>query len=137
MIQTRIGDVERDAAASRLGENFAQGRLDHEEFNERLDAIWSARTRADLDQLFYDLPRQASTQRVARPAPAGRRGSRPIWPILLIAVLIGVAILKAGPWILLIAAVWFVFLRPRRRSRGVGHDHPGVRPRPSVRAFGP
>lgn len=133
----RIGDLERDAAADRLSENFAQGRLDHGEFNERLDAIWSARTRADLDQLFYDLPRPAATQRAARPVPVVRRGMSQVLPILVIAVLVGVVILKAGPWVLLIAAVWFFFLRPRRQ-RLVGHGHPGVGVRrSSVRAFGP
>ncbi len=135
MIQIRIGDLERDAAAARLGENFAQGRLNHEEFNERLDAIWSARTRADLDQLFYDLPRPAVTQRASRPAPMVRRGMRHVLPMLVIAVLVGVAILKAGPWVLLIAAVWFVFLRPRRQRR-IGHDRPGVGVSRSVRAHG-
>jgi len=32
-----------------------------------------------------------------------------------------VAIFKATPWLLLIAAVWFVFLRPRRRHAHAGH----------------
>ena len=51
-MEPRIGDAERERATARLGEHFAEGRLDHEEYDERLDAIWSARTAADLDQVF-------------------------------------------------------------------------------------
>ena len=45
--QLRIGDVERERAQAALGEHYAAGRLGHDEFSERLDRIWSARTRAD------------------------------------------------------------------------------------------
>ena len=122
MIDTRIGDAEREEAAARLGDNFAHGRLDHEEFNERLDAIWSARTRADLDQLFWDLPRPARTLSAAQPAPLARRGIPPLLPILVIAVLAGTALVQNAPWVLLIAALWFVVLRPRRCRRDQRSD---------------
>ena len=53
-----------------LAMHYTDGRLDHEEYDERLDAIWTARTRADLALLFSDLPRlQAS--------PPPRRGRAP------------------------------------------------------------
>ena len=37
-------------------EYYGDGRLDEEEFNERLDRAMKAKTRADLDGLFDDLP---------------------------------------------------------------------------------
>ncbi len=112
----RIGDVEREAATTRLGDHYAAGRLDHEEYDERLDAVWSARTRADLDQLFWDLPQTPPPVVAARPAPAVRRGMSPFVPMLVIAVLVAVAALEAAPLVLVIAAVWMLFLRPRRQA---------------------
>lgn len=116
-MEPRIGDAERDVATARLGDHFAAGRLDHAEYDERLDAIFSARTRADLDQLFWDLPHAAAPAVPPRPVPSARPGL-PRWvPMVLIALLLGVAVVKAAPVLLLIAACWFLFLRPRGRSR--------------------
>ncbi len=52
----RIGDAERDQAASMLREHHAEGRLSVEEFNERLDRALTARVMDDLIPLFADLP---------------------------------------------------------------------------------
>jgi hypothetical protein len=52
----RVGDAEREAAVAELREHFASGRLDQEELNERLSAVFAARTRGDLTALFADLP---------------------------------------------------------------------------------
>ncbi len=52
----RIGDAERDQAATYLREALAQGRLEQTEFDERVDAALRAKTQADLDPLFRDLP---------------------------------------------------------------------------------
>jgi hypothetical protein len=52
----RASDAERDAVAARLREAHAEGRLTVEEFAERLDAAFSARTRGDLALLTRDLP---------------------------------------------------------------------------------
>lgn len=118
-MDTRIGDAEREGATARLNDHFAAGRLDHEEYAERLDAIWSARTRADLDQLFWDLPRTPAPVVAARSARVARSGMPTFVPVLVIAVLVAVAVLKSAPLVLLVAAVWFVFLRPsRREARG-------------------
>ena len=64
----RIADSDRERAMADLAGHYAEGRLDHEEYDERLDAIWTARTRADLALLFSDLPRV--------PAPLPPRPSR-------------------------------------------------------------
>ena len=52
----RLGDAEREQASALLRDHYAEGRLDTEEYSERLDAVWAARTRADLRPVFADLP---------------------------------------------------------------------------------
>jgi hypothetical protein len=52
----RASDQDRDRAARQLREHHAAGRLDPEEFNERIDAVYEAKTIAELDQLTADLP---------------------------------------------------------------------------------
>src|SRR5579871_6323409 len=52
----RVSDAEREAAAAELREHFTSGRLDQEELDERLAAIFAAKTRGDLNALFTDLP---------------------------------------------------------------------------------
>jgi DUF1707 SHOCT-like domain len=52
----RIGDAERDAAATDLGEHYAAGRLTLDELNDRLDAVFSAKTLGQLTRIMADLP---------------------------------------------------------------------------------
>ena len=52
----RIGDSEREDAVRRLGEHYEAGRLSAEEHSERVEQALKARTGADLDGLFTDLP---------------------------------------------------------------------------------
>ncbi len=52
----RIGDAERDAAATDLGEHYAAGRLTLDELNERLDAVFAAKTHGQLTRIMADLP---------------------------------------------------------------------------------
>jgi hypothetical protein len=52
----RIGDAEREHTMEQLREHFAQGRLDRDELDERLDRTLAARTRRDLAQVTADLP---------------------------------------------------------------------------------
>lgn len=123
-MEPRIGDAERHDATARLGDHFAAGRLDHEEYDERLDAIWSARTGADLDQVFWDLPRAVAPVAPAWPPATRPGGGMPRFvAVLAIGVLVAVAVLEAAPWVLLLAAGWFLFLRPRRHRTHGGLDH--------------
>jgi hypothetical protein len=52
----RIGDAEREATAAILREHYAHGRLTIEEFQQRLDATFAARTELDLAMITSDLP---------------------------------------------------------------------------------
>lgn len=53
----RIGTDERQRAVDALGDHFAKGRLDPDEFEQRATAAYAARTAGELDALFRDLPR--------------------------------------------------------------------------------
>lgn len=61
----RIGDAERDRAADYLREHMSVGRLSQDEFDERVTAALQARTAADLEPLFSDLPAPRPGQDVA------------------------------------------------------------------------
>ena len=56
----RISDADREAAAARLREHYAQGRLTLEEFHRRLDAVFDATTQSQLTAIARDLPRNES-----------------------------------------------------------------------------
>jgi hypothetical protein len=58
--------------AAELREHYAQGRLSIEDFNQRLDAAYAARTRGDLDKLISDLPH---AKPAGTPLPAPPPGS--------------------------------------------------------------
>jgi Domain of unknown function (DUF1707) len=78
----RVGDSEREAVAAELREHYAQGRLTIEDFQRRLDAALTARTRGDLSKLISDLP-DAKPAGAPLPAPPGswrQHGSRASGP---------------------------------------------------------
>jgi Domain of unknown function (DUF1707)/Cell wall-active antibiotics response 4TMS YvqF len=52
----RASDADRDNAASVISNAMAEGRLTAEEHSDRLDAIYAAKTQADLVPLLDDLP---------------------------------------------------------------------------------
>ena len=75
----RIGNVEREAAVRALGEHLAEGRLDHDEYQERVSAAYAARTADDLTPLFKDLPWIGETPTVLAP-PAAPYPGPPVYP---------------------------------------------------------
>lgn len=84
----RASDADRERVAAALREHLAAGRLTLDEFNDRLDKTYAARTAGELDEVMSDLPgadlQQLPEAPVRRPVgspPAGRRppGS-PAWP---------------------------------------------------------
>ena len=52
----RASDGDRDAVAARLNEAVGDGRLTLQEFSQRLDRAYAARTRGELAPLTADLP---------------------------------------------------------------------------------
>lgn len=58
---TRASDAERERVAEYLREAVAEGRIDMDEFGERLEAAYKARTHGELAPLVSDLPTPGST----------------------------------------------------------------------------
>jgi hypothetical protein len=116
----RLSDADRDAAIARLSEHYAAGRLDKEEFDERSDAVWTAKTRGDLAPIFADLgPTPSERERSGRGSrgPWGRRGWLPVPFVPVLFLLIALTVLTHIPFILLaFFGCAFVFSRRRRRS---------------------
>jgi hypothetical protein len=75
--EMRVSDAERDAAAAELREHFASGRLDSGELDQRLTAVFAARTRGDLFALFTDLPSSGHGWSGPLPPPGGGRSYGP------------------------------------------------------------
>ncbi|WP_341865397.1 DUF1707 SHOCT-like domain-containing protein [Kitasatospora cheerisanensis] len=78
----RVGAAERDAAADRLQQAYAEERISREEMEQRLQQALTAATRAELDLVTADLPagRPAEDDSAATIATAGGR------------------IVRRGPW---------------------------------------
>jgi DUF1707 SHOCT-like domain len=75
----RASDADRERTASLLREHHAEGRLTAEEFNDRLDQAFTAKTIGELDALLADLPGIDLYRLPAagiRPAPPGALRSR-------------------------------------------------------------
>jgi hypothetical protein len=116
----RIGDAERDEAAQALGDHFSAGRLDREEYDERLEAVFAARVGSDLSAVFRDLPAPHPGQPRRPSRPAARHAPHfPFVPVMLI--LVGVIIFTGAWWVLWIGlGLWMLshrFGRARHRTR--------------------
>jgi Domain of unknown function (DUF1707)/Cell wall-active antibiotics response 4TMS YvqF len=75
----RASDADRDTAAAVINNALAEGRLTADEHSERLDAIYSAKTQAELVPLLADLPGQQAmvpASATSRQLAKSRRGSR-------------------------------------------------------------
>ena len=101
----RVSDADRERAAARLREHFAEGRLCSEELDERLSAALSAKTAGDLRRVMTDLPGPVPVQAHAGPLGPGAaggglvagRGPR-LWPLALFA-LIAAALIPGAGWL--------------------------------------
>jgi hypothetical protein len=114
----RVGDAEREAAADTLRSNYLKGRLDGDEFQQRLERCLAAKTYADLDPLFADLPGPEGPRRVA----AHRRMSWPMWPVPLFPLaIVAIVLLSVGhvPFIVF-PLVFFFIVRPIVWGSGYG-----------------
>ncbi len=131
----RIGDADREAAIAALGEHYAAGRLDKDEFDERSAEVWGAKTAAAIRPLFADLPQphppaepRQSTRFTTPPrsgatTPPPRRRGFPVLPVLLLVLASVIVLGSAWPVFLVIGGLWFLS-RSTGRSRsthGWGH----------------
>jgi Flp pilus assembly protein TadB len=116
----RVSEAEREEASARLAEHYSTGRLSDDDYYERLDAVWSAKVRADLEMLFTDLPRSVPQppQVLRRP----RRGRPRAFPLVACFLLVAIGLMVMGvPWWVFaaIAVGALVF----RNARHHGHHH--------------
>ncbi len=70
--EIRASDAEREAVVARLNTATSEGRLALDEFSERVDRAYQARTRGELDDLVRDLPASSGVAPVAGSAPVVR-----------------------------------------------------------------
>lgn len=89
--ELRASDADRERVVDRLRDAVAEGRLDMEEFEERLDAAYRSRTYAELEPLTRDLPALGATAPIAAApvAPVGLTkvvpvGSETPWPARIV-----------------------------------------------------
>ena len=141
----RASDADRDRVAALLREHHAAGRLTAEEFHERMEQAFDAKTLGELDELMADLPAidlyqlpDASLRR--RPPHLGRSllpadshglakftpgtvamGAWAVVTSVLVAVWAVAAVVGGGtwfPWWALIAIPWiWVVVRRSQRPR--------------------
>ena len=86
----RASDAERERVTEILSRAAAVGQLDVDELDERLQAAWAARTRADLERLVADVDVEVDPGEAALAAPrandrvkvVGHEGSRWIISIM-------------------------------------------------------
>ena len=91
----RTSDADRERVTARLRDHYAEGRLTHEELEERISAALSARTFGDLRRVLADLPEPQplapqlsyAAGRPYRPYPVVWRGPRllPVMALVLLA----------------------------------------------------
>jgi hypothetical protein len=149
----RASDADRDQIAERLRHATAEGRLLAEELEERLEAVFAARTYGELDALVVDLPGETVRRREqARVGWAGAGSTywlRPV-PILalfilapvIVSLLLAAAVIVAtvfSAWGLLLVVGWLAFGHARRQCYGAQYRRslraatrwqPGHAPRP-------
>jgi Domain of unknown function (DUF1707) len=136
----RASDADRDRIAAALGDHHAAGRLTLQEFQERLDRAYAAKTLGELDDLMADLPRTDLSplpgQPGASPLPERREpgtvqapgGSLPAIVRLWLMITFGLFALwlvsgaSGGPWFLFIAIPLAVILLRRWSMNGHPHD---------------
>ncbi|WP_031087849.1 DUF1707 SHOCT-like domain-containing protein [Streptomyces sp. NRRL WC-3549] len=78
----RASDAERERIAETLREAVAEGRLEMDEFEQRLDAAYKARTHGELEPLIDDLPvpgGAVAPVRAGSSVPAGRSVASADW----------------------------------------------------------
>ncbi len=125
----RAADADRERTAERLRKAHAEGRLDMDEFQKRLEHCYEAKTYGELSQLVTDLPRQDEPDRRRPVVRLGlwRVALVPILPILLVLFLISAVVGHHVFWLWIPFAflVWRMSWWGRRRRWAGARRGPG------------
>ncbi|MEX2197092.1 MAG: DUF1707 domain-containing protein [Thermoleophilaceae bacterium] len=120
----RASDADRDAVTDRLRTAAAEGRLETEELDQRLEVALRARTYGELDGLVSDLPSSHPVpwgRPRARVVPAAQAAFAVALPILttlaVVAAIVVVATVAAAWWVMW-GLVWFFMCGRGGRSMG-------------------
>ncbi|MDA8290777.1 MAG: DUF1707 domain-containing protein [Actinomycetota bacterium] len=89
----RVSDAERHEIADALSTHFADGRLDQQEFDERMGRAMAAKTRGDLAGLLRDLPPLEGS-----PPPPSPCRTHPRSRALVLPLVAAFLLLATGPW---------------------------------------
>jgi hypothetical protein len=113
----RISNAERQDIADTLSKHFAEGRLDSDEFDERVNKVMNAKTRADVAGVLDDLPRLGPPPPEPRPRRPFRLGQ---WAPVLLLLLLVASVLAVPPhlhvpWLLVGIVAFVLWHRFRRR----------------------
>jgi hypothetical protein len=85
----RASDAERERVGRLLDRHFADGRLTVDEFTERMESVFEARTRGELLYALRELPVvMEPPPGIARPAPAPKRRRRSAGAAVVAALLV-------------------------------------------------
>jgi hypothetical protein len=139
----RASDADRDRAAALLREHHAAGRLTPEEFSERLDRVFGAKTVGDINDQLRDLPSidlyrlpDAALTRQPRQAQPRRRSEawRAAWggwfTVTLVCFVIWALSGMGYPWPLWVAAPWGAIILGRWLTGSHPHGGRGQISRP-------
>ncbi len=101
----RASDADREATADRLRQHHTDGRIDQDEFQERLDRCFAAKTVGELAELTRDLPGEPARRGSIGRTNFGLLGGLrmiPFLPIILAIVAIHLIVGMASVlWILI------------------------------------
>jgi hypothetical protein len=98
---TRASDIDREAVIDQLRTHTADGRLTLEEFEQRVEHVWTASTLGDLATVLHDLPP------VERPPIRHARSVRLPTPLLVAAIVVLASVLLGHfAWWLIPVAFW-------------------------------
>jgi hypothetical protein len=122
--QLRASDTERAAVSDALTRHHLAGRLDIDEYSERLGVAYAAKTRGELAPLLADLPPEPPSSQPPRARP------RDLWwvafaavaVLLLIMVVTGHRVVFGGWWVLAAIWIWWRTGSPARRRHAAGRQ---------------
>ena len=131
----RASDEDRSRTAAALGEHYAAGRLTLEEFQERLDQAYAAKTLGELNRLMADLPRSDLGRLPERRAPGpvqvpsseSALAWRTAWRFWLAISVVAFVIwllggASGGPWFLWVAVLLGLLMLRRGIAGGRHHS---------------